>query len=150
MICGSKSVPINEPGQPLLTRSEVWGGLVLKAHNGMPFVSAMSKCVVVAKYGETSFDREVRIRDEDFRERVTMDEPHRVVFARLSGPVLGTITNEIIGDDDDLKLCFSFAMVVSGVPGGSDAEREFGENMANDFMKGSIGTRDVIRRIAVG
>jgi hypothetical protein len=34
------------------------------------------------------------------------------VFARLDGPVLGTITNEIVTDGDALTIVFQFALTV--------------------------------------
>lgn len=68
-------------------------------------------------------------------ERVTLEPPHRVVFTRLTGPVLGTITNEIEGPDDALSPRFSFALAVLGVPGGSAEEQRYAEGMRADYLK---------------
>jgi len=121
----SRAIPINEPGAARLNRAAVWEGLVRKANNALPFVPVMSECTVVARYSETCFDRDIRIGGEEFRERVTLEQPHRVVFTRLSGPVLGTIANEIEGEDEDedLQLRFSFALVLSGVPAAASTRR---------------------------
>ena len=150
MIFVSRAIPINEPGAARLNRAAVWEGLVRKANNALPFVPVMSECTVVARHSETCFDRDIRIGGEEFRERVTLEQPHRVVFTRLSGPVLGTIANEIEGQDEDLQLRFSFALVLSGVPGNSADERTYAQTMTGDYLQAVTATRDAMRRIAAG
>jgi hypothetical protein len=71
-----------------------------------------------------------------------------VVFTRIAGLVLGTIANEIEGADDDLRLRFSFALVVAGVAGGSTAEREYAESMTGDYLKAVAATLNAMRRLA--
>ena len=62
--------------------------------------------------------------------------------------MLGTIANEIEGPDDDLKLRFSFALVVAGVEGGSAAEQEYADSMTGDYLKAVAATLNAMRRIA--
>jgi hypothetical protein len=150
MIFVSHALAANEEGQPHLDRAAVWRGLVLKADNALPFVPAMTRCDIVERYGPASFDRDIEFRGQRFRERITLEEPHRVVFTRISGPVLGTIANEIEGPDDDLQLRFSFALVVAGVQGGSQAEREYADGMTADYLNAVAATLDAMRRIARG
>ena len=97
MIFVSHALSVNEDGQPRLDRAAVWDGLVLKADNALPFVPAMTRCDIVERHGPASFDRDIEFRGQQFRERITLEQPHRVVFTRISGPVLGTIANEIEG-----------------------------------------------------
>jgi hypothetical protein len=150
MIFVSHVLPVNQDGQPQLDRAAVWNGLVLKADNALPFVPAMTRCDIVERHGPASFDRDIEFRGQQFRERITLEEPHRVVFTRISGPVLGTIANEIEGPDDALQLRFSFALVVAGVQGGSQAEREYAEGMTADYLKAVAATLDAMRRVARG
>ena len=150
MIFVSRAIPINEPGAARLDRAAVWEGLVRKANNALPFVPVMSECTVVARYSETCFDRDIRIGGDEFRERVTLEQPHRVVFTRLSGPVLGTIAHEIEGADEDLQLRFSFALMLSGVHGNSADERTYAQTMTGDYLQAVTATRDAMRRIAAG
>ena len=150
MIFVSHALPVNEDGQPHLDRQAVWNGLVLKADNALPFVPAMTKCDILERYGPSVFDRDVELRGQRLRERVTLEEPHRVIFTRIAGPVLGTIANEIEGPDDDLRLRFSFALVVAGVQGGSQAERDYAEGMIADYLKAVAATLEAMRRIARG
>ncbi|GGN58751.1 hypothetical protein GCM10011579_022460 [Streptomyces albiflavescens] len=149
MIFVSHVIPVNEPGEPRLDRAAVWEGLVLKANNALPFVPAMSDCKVVERYDDACFDRDIRIRGDAFRERITLEEPHRVVFTRLSGPILGTIANEIEGEGDDMQLRFSFALVLAGTPGHSGAEEKYAKTMTGDYIQALTATRDAMRRIAV-
>jgi len=148
MIFVSHAIPINEPDQPHLDRAAVWDGLVLKANNALPFVPAMTACEVVDRLAPTVFDRDIEFRGQQFRERITLEEPHRVVFTRLSGPVLGTIANEIEGADDALSLRFSFALVVAGVLGGSEEEKSYAEGMTADYLKAVAATLGAVRRLA--
>ena len=150
MIFVSHSLPVNEPGQPHLDRAAVWDGLVLKANNALPFVAAMTSCEVVERLSPAVFDRDIEFRGQRFRERITLEEPHRVVFTRIAGPVLGTIANEIEGPDDDLRLRFSFALVVEGLEGGSPGEKEYADGMTADYLKAVASTLTAMRRVAAG
>jgi hypothetical protein len=153
MIYVSHSLPANEPGQPRLTRADVWDGLVMKANNALPFVPSMTFCEVVARHSDTVFDRDIDFRGARFTERITLEEPHRVVFTRIAGPVLGTIANEIEGgvdDAEDLALRFSFALVVAGVEGGSGEEQAYADGMTGDYLKAVAATLTAMRRIAAG
>jgi hypothetical protein len=148
MIYVSHRLPVNTAGQPQLSRAAVWAGLVLKANNALPFVPSMTFCEVTEHYGETVFDRDIDFRGDRFTERITLEAPHRVVFTRIAGPVLGTIANEIEGPDDELYLRFSFALVVSGVEGGSAGEQEYADSMTGDYLKAVDATLTAMRRIA--
>ena len=148
MIFVSHALPVNAAGEPELDRSAVWDGLVLKANNALPFVPSMTYCEVTERYSDTIFDRDIEFRGERFTERITLERPHRVTFTRIAGPVLGTIVNEIEGPAEDLKLRFSFALVVAGVEGGSAAEQEYADSMTGDYLKAVAATLNAMRRIA--
>jgi len=148
MIFVTHQLPVNVPGQPHLTPQDVWDGLVLKANNALPFVPSMTYCEVTRRHSDTAFDRDIDFRGQRFTERITLEQPHRVTFTRIAGPVLGTIVNEIEGPSDDLKLRFSFALVVAGVEGGSAAEQEYAGSMTGDYLKAVAATLNAMRRIA--
>ena len=153
MIFVTHALPVNVAGEPELDRSAVWDGLVLKASNALPFVPSMTYCEVTERHSDTVFDRDIALsigpgRGERFTERITLEKPHRVTFTRIAGPVLGTIANEIEGPDDDLKLRFSFALVVEGVEGGSAREREYADSMTGDYLKAVAATLNAMRSIA--
>ena len=148
MIFVTHALPVNVAGEPELDRSAVWDGLVLKANNALPFVPSMTYCEVTERYSDTVFDRDIDFRGERFTERITLERPHRVTFTRIAGPVLGTIANEIEGPDDDLRLRFSFALIVAGVEGGSAREQEYADSMTGDYLKAVAATLNAMRRIA--
>jgi hypothetical protein len=154
MIFVTHQLPVNVEGEPHLDRAAVWDGLLLKANNALPFVPSMTYCEVTERYSDTIFDRDIDFRGARFTERITLEEPHRVTFTRIAGPVLGTIVNEIEGaseiegPEDDLKLRFSFALVVEGVEGGSAEEREYADSMTGDYLKAVAATLNAIRRLA--
>ncbi len=150
MIFVTHQLPVNVPGEPQLDRGAVWDGLVLKANNALPFVPSMTYCEVTARHSDTVFDRDIDFRGQRFTERITLEAPHRVVFTRIAGPVLGTITNEIEGSGEDLALRFSFALVVAGVEGGSRAEQDYADSMTSDYLKAVDATLNAMRRIAAG
>ena len=148
MIFVTHQLPVNVPGEPVLDRAAVWDGLVLKANNALPFVPSMTYCEVTQRHSETIFDRDIDFRGERFTERITLEQPHRVTFTRIAGPVLGTIANEIEGPEHDLRLRFSFALVVAGVEGGSAREQEYADSMTGDYLKAVAATLNAMRRLA--
>ena len=150
MIFVTHALPVNVAGEPELGRSAVWDGLVLKADNALPFVPSMTYCEVTQRHSEVVFDRDIDFRGERFTERITLEPRHRVTFTRIAGPVLGTIANEIEGAEEDLRLRFSFALVVAGVEGGSAAEQEYADSMTGDYLKAVAATLSAMRRIAEG
>ena len=150
MIFVSHALPVNVPDEPRLTPANVWDGLVLKANNALPFVPAMTYCEVTRRHTDTAFDRDIDFRGQRFTERITLEAPHRVIFTRIAGPVLGTIANEVESTDDSLALRFSFALVVTGVAGGSAEEQAYADSMTGDYLKAVAATLNAMRRLAKG
>lgn len=146
MIYVTKEVAANTPGQPKLSRSEIWRGLVMKAENALPFVPGMAKCDVVSR-SDNGLVRDIVFRGEDARERITLYPEDKVVFVRESGNVDGFIVNEILGDDNDLRLRFSFALQLVDAPSDSAAEKEFRAIMERDYVKAVEATLGAIRQM---
>jgi hypothetical protein len=150
MIYVSREVATKESvpsGQPKLSRSDIWKGLVMKAENALPFVPGMAKCNIV-KRTPNGLIRDIIFRGEDARERVTLYPEKKVVFVRESGNVDGFIVNEILGEDDDLRLRFSFALQLVDAASDSREEREFREIMERDYLKAVDATLGAIRKMA--
>jgi Domain of unknown function (DUF1857) len=149
MIYVSKEVAANDgaqPGHRKLTRSDIWKGLVMKAEDALPFVPGMAKCNVV-KRTPNGLVRDIIFRGEDARERITFYPEHKVVFVRESGNVDGFIVNEVLGDDDDPRLRFSFALQLVDAPSDSAAEQEFRQVMERDYLKAVDATLGAIRKM---
>jgi hypothetical protein len=147
MIEVSKRIPVNEPGHPALTRSDVWRGLVMKADNALPFVPAMTHCKVLHRESDTVFVREIEFRGERCRERITLTPEQRVKFERLDGSVLGTILNLIEEDEQGLGLRFSFRLELAGVAPGSQQETDYAKVVEKDYLKAVDATLAAIRKM---
>jgi hypothetical protein len=147
MIKVSRRIQVNEAGQPKLTRSDIWQGLVMKADNALPFVPAMTHCQVLKREDDNVFVREIEFRGERCRERVTLTPQERVKFERLDGSVLGTILNEIEDDAEGLGLRFSFGLSLAGEPDGGPAETAYGQVVEKDYLKAVDATLAAIRKL---
>ncbi len=145
-----KTIPVNSTGiedQPVLSRGDVWRGLRQKAENPIDFVGAITRCEVLES-GENYLLREIILRGEIVREKVTFDPQIRITFERLSGPVLGTILNEIIEDDEGaLNLRFSFSLEAADLSPGSEEESAFAETMKESYLSALTSTLATIRTL---
>jgi hypothetical protein len=147
MIYVSKEVAANgDRSHPKLSRSEIWRGLVMKAENALPFVPGMAKCNVVARTAD-GLVRDIVFRGEDAREKITFYPEEKVVFVRQSGNADGFIVNEVLGDGDDMRLRFSFALQLVDAPSDSAKEREFREVMERDYLNAVDATLGAIRQM---
>jgi hypothetical protein len=147
MISVSYKIPVNPEGTDVaLGRADVWKGLEAKANNALPFVPSMSFCEVTER-DENVIVREIEFRGDRLGERVTLEPQETVRFERISGPVMGTILNEILEDSDgELELRFSFDLELEGVEPGSQEETDYEETMKGDYEKAVESTLAAIRR----
>ncbi len=128
---------------------QLWPALLRKAEQPMPFVPAISDCAVVER-GADYIVRDIVLRGENVRERVTFEPTRRVHFERMSGAAMGTIDNEIVGDDEHgLRLRFTFHLAVDGLRHGSDEEREFAATMSASYLAAIRATLQRARDIAL-
>jgi len=143
----SRTIPVNEPGQPRLSRADVWKGLLMKANNALPFVPAMKKCEVLEK-GEGWLVRDVVVGNEALREKVTFEPERRVVFERVAGNEPGRIENTL-GEDaqGNLTLTFSFALTRKGLEGDAEAEKQHFAPMEGMYFGAVAATLAAVRRM---
>ena len=150
MFTVDKTVPVNtnlKPGETVLSRSDMWRGLVMKGENALPFVPVMEKCEVLER-GEDWLVRSIQIDGKEMRERVVFRPETTVEFERLDGIERGTILNEIFEDDDaQLQLRFTFTLERQDMEPGSEAEKEYAAGMENTYLKAVQSTIDTIRRL---
>ena len=149
MFTMTRSVPVNDRNNsdlPVLNRSQVWRGLVLKAENALPFVPKMTECNTIER-GDNYLVRNIVFRGDPARERVTFYPEQRVLFERLSGNTLGTIQNEIEEDDKgNLFLRFTFSLEKEGIPPNSSEEQEYARQMEGDYLGAVQATLTAIRK----
>jgi len=148
MISVSNTVTINPPGEPVvLTREDVWHGLMLKAENALPFVPAMTRCEVLER-GDDTIVRTIEFSGHEIAERITFEPKRRVRFERTSGPVLGTILNEIDQDaEGNLELRFSFDLEIDGEAADGIEAHEYEATMTYDYLRAATATLAAVRRM---
>jgi hypothetical protein len=149
MVQASRTIKVNtDPREPKLTRDLVWRGLMMKAENPLPFVPVITACRIVERQGENRFIREIVDKGDTITEVVTFHPQHAVKFERTSGRVLGTILNEIVEEDGELALKFTFTLTVEGIPPGSAAERDFASQMEEGYLIAVAATLKAMRTLA--
>ncbi|HLQ33219.1 MAG TPA: SRPBCC family protein [Chloroflexota bacterium] len=150
MFTVSLSLPVNdglEPGQPHLTREQLWQALQLKVEKATLFVPGMSECQVVER-GDNEVTREIVYRGDRRRQRVTFLHGQWVRFEHLSGPATGHVMNIIEEDERGrLQLRFTFEMEVNGLAPGSPEERGYADRMRDDYLAAIRGTLDAARKL---
>ena len=142
----SRTIPVNEPGKPYLSRHDVWTGLEMKANNALPFVPIMQKCEVI-ETGKGWLIRDIAVNNVPLREKVTFEPERRVIFERIAGSEPGRIEN-VIGDDSqgNLTLTFSFELRKEGIPEGSPAETSHFSPMEGAYLGAVASTLGAVRR----
>jgi hypothetical protein len=144
----SHAVLINPPGAtPVLTREQVWRGLVMKAENAVPFVPGMDYCRVVERHAD-GLTRDVSFRGQPMRERITFAPPVQVRFDRIDSPATTWVTNTVSDSDEGLLLVFTFGVTIDGVPAGSEAERQRGAQMREAYVAAVGATLAKVRELA--
>jgi len=149
MIHAGRTIKVNaDPGEPALTQSHVWRGLMMKAENPMPFVPMITACRIVERVTDGKFVREIVDKGDTITEVVTFHPERIVQFERISGRVPGTILNEIIKDaDGDLALRFTFALSVEGVAAGSREEKQFAAKMEEGYLMAVAASLNAMRKL---
>jgi Domain of unknown function (DUF1857)/SnoaL-like domain len=142
----SRTIPVNEPGKPFLSRHDVWTGLEMKANNALPFVPIMQKCQVVEQ-DKGWLTRDIVVNNVPLREKVTFEPERRVIFERIAGSEPGRIEN-IIGEDEhgDLTLTFAFELRKEGLADGSEAETRHFAPMEGAYLGAVASTLGAVRR----
>ncbi len=147
MYAFSSAVEVNVESEIELSRDQVWRGLVMKAEYAVPFVPGMTYCEILERYDD-GFLREVVIRGERMKERITLTPPVEVYFERVFSPDnAGWITNVLSDSDRGLMLTFTFSVRFPGVEPGSAAESELGDRMRINYRAAVTNTLQQIRAL---
>jgi hypothetical protein len=127
MLYSTATVPVNPEGESLLTRSQVWKGLVLKARDARLFLppNLCTRCEVVED-SAAHIVREATIAGDDLREIISFEPEKKVSFFQVTGPREGVIINELFEDKAGaLQLRFYCYLGLRGKePGGPEEQAE--------------------------
>lgn len=133
-----------------ISRTQMWAGLVQKAENALPFVTAMDECTVLERF-EQGLLRRISLRGTSIRERISFTPEVQVLFERIDDPDHGWISNVLSDSDRGLTLTFTFALAFPGVAAGSDEERQRGEEVRASYVSAVAATiTEVRRRVSAG
>jgi hypothetical protein len=144
------TVPVNPQGAfPILTREQLWEGLVMKARDAKPFVGqAMEECRVLQEYDD-GFLREIVLRGVRMTERITFTPMVKVRFERIEAQGFdGWIDNVMSDSEQGLQLTFTFSVGFPGLAHGSAEERTAGEKVKESYFEAVRNTIDETRRRA--
>ena len=98
MITVDKTLPVNPDKSgnvPILTRDQVWAGLMMKVNDALPFVPLMTKCEVIERL-ENGLIRDIIFDGMELQEKIIFYPKEKVEFLRVgTGEEMGTIWNEI-------------------------------------------------------
>jgi hypothetical protein len=148
MYAYSATIAVNPAGEEIeLTQDQVWRGLMMKAEYAIPFVPGMTVCDILERYDD-GFLREVVIRGERMKERITFTPSVEVYFERVNSPAnAGWITNVVSQSDMGLMLTFTFSVRFPGVETDSPAEQELGDRMRANYRAAVAATLRQIRAL---
>lgn len=141
----SYTLEVNPEGvEPVLTASQVWKGLEMKANNALPFVPGMSRCDVISR-SDNGLLRQISLPTGDYEERITFFPPVQVQFERVGSD--GFIQNTISESEKGLWLTFTFSVPFAGAVEGSDEERVQVNEMRNNYIAAVVSTLKKVREL---
>ena len=146
-----ETLPVNPQNivpEMVLNRDQVWSGLLLKVFDAKPFVPLMTVCKVTDEF-ENGIVRDIVFDNMSLRERIILYPKTKIEFIRVGfGDEMGTIWNEIIGDDPrQLKLRFAFNLEVANLS--NEAETDYRERRATGYLKAVQATINQIRHMHI-
>jgi len=142
-------IEINDPLNPLidmLSRDELWRGLVLRAESPRLFVPHLDECTLTDR-SDTLLSRSLRYGDLVIHDRVTFDAPHAV---RYDVPAQGDIPESSLlmtieePQPDALFVRFEY----DDGKADSDEEAFYNEFRRSAYEEADIDTIRVIRQLA--
>ena len=126
MIYSTATIPVNPEGESVLSRAQLWQGLVLKARDARLFLppGACTACNVTID-GPDHIMREATIMGDFIREFISFVPERKVSFHQVTSPREGVIVNEIIEDaEGQLFLKFYCLLGLPDVePNGAEEQR---------------------------
>ncbi|MDH7799720.1 MULTISPECIES: SRPBCC family protein [unclassified Beijerinckia] len=137
---------VNPPGEPvIISREQMWKGLVQKAEYAVPFVPAMDDCRIIERF-EDGFIREIHLRGTVMRERIVFTPNVQVHFQRIDPADGGWIANIMSESEHGLLLTFLFALTFPGVAAGSSEESRRGDEVKASYVEAITATIAETRR----
>lgn len=117
----------------------------MKAEDATRFVEVMTACHVLER-GDRFLLREVEVKGNKSRERVTFFPRHMVVFEPLDGLTQGLIKNEIL-EDSQGRLAVRFTFTFEMPNEEKRTEQAYTQNMEKSYTAAVETTLATIREL---
>lgn len=144
-------VQINDPLNPLaevLTREQLWEGLVLRAEQPQLFVLGLDSCTILARTTDT-LERELQYGHATVRDRVTFTPRESVRYDILATEAhIGGSLTMTIEQPDDLQLFLRFEYATTLPTPDSEDTRQTSEIVKSAYREADIDTVRLIREYA--
>jgi hypothetical protein len=142
---------VANPNLPVLTRTQLWDGLVLRAEHPQLFVIGLDRCVMLGREGNT-LDRELHFGQAVVRDHVTFTtgESVRYDIRAADGEIGGSLTMKIEEPEaGNLFLRFEYRTTLSTDESTEDARQTVGI-VKEAYRTADIDTVRLIREYAQG
>ncbi len=146
-------IEINDPRNPilpLLTREQLWQGLMFRAEDATHFLPGLDACIIVAR-GDCLLQRRLDFGQAAIEDTVTWVECEWMCFAvaRTEAHAGGTLTITIEEPETDhLFLRFAYDTTLGEAAGDEDAA--YAEFVKSAYHESDIETVRVIRTLLAG
>ncbi|MFC5302061.1 SRPBCC family protein [Azospira restricta] len=146
-------VEINDPRNPmipLLTRDQLWQGLMFRAEDATHFLPGLDACVILER-GDCMLQRRLDFGQAAIEDRVTWSryEWMRFEVAATGSHAGGTLTITIEEPEEDhLFLRFAYATTLG--ESADDADAAYAEFVKAAYHESDIDTVRVIRTLLAG
>lgn len=146
-------IAINDPDNPLLemlSRDQLWAGLVHRVENPVPFLPGLESCVILER-GESELLRALDFGPAVIRDRVTLADRQWVRFDILpsdnhaGGSLTITIEEPEAGY---LFLRFAYQTTLASHP--NPEERAYIEYVKSAYQQSDLDCVRIIRTLAAG
>jgi hypothetical protein len=144
-------IEINDPRNPLLdvlTRDQLWRGLVRRAERPQEFLPQLVDCVIVMR-GATTMARELNFGNFTVRDRVRLMPMEQISFVTDAGPTLSesrlVITIEQFGGDH-LQLRFTYDTARQRIDN-AEMEDQYDRFIQSAYLQTDIDSIKIIRSL---
>lgn len=146
-------VEINDPGNPMipvLSRDQVWAGLMHRAEDSVPFLPGLRACTVLAR-GEGRLERLLAFQGLDIRDQVTYADREWMRF-EVTGPAehAGSTLTITVEEPGPGHLFLRFAYRTRLAEQAGDPDAGFAEYVKSAYHESDVDTVRVIRMLAAG
>lgn len=145
-------IKINDPRHPLLnvlTREQVWRGLVRRAERPQEFLPQLIDCVIVMR-GDSTLARELDFGNFTVRDRVRLVPMQSVSFVTDAGPTIAE-SRLVIGieefADNPLQLRFTYDTARERSDN-AEMEEQYDRIIQSAYLQADIDSIRVIRALA--